>query len=146
MEIKESTISPDLYSAVKTIKTAILESQFRAAKGVNKEQLFLYFGIGKYISDNSRNALWGTGAIKHISEQLQKELPGLRGFSQESLKKRRTFYEQWASFVNRSPKATDLQKIDNQQKIDINSLSVAIRNPLEVEVHAICVSRFRADL
>ncbi len=127
MEIKESTISPDLYSAVKTIKTAILESQFRAAKGVNKEQLFLYFGIGKYISDNSRNALWGTGAIKHISEQLQKELLGLRGFSQESLKKMRTFYEQWASFVNRSPLATDLQKIDNQQKIDINSLSVAIR-------------------
>lgn len=34
-------------SAVDIIKTAILQSQARAAKAVNKEQLALYYGIGK---------------------------------------------------------------------------------------------------
>ncbi|MBO4344263.1 MAG: hypothetical protein J5833_00820, partial [Victivallales bacterium] len=85
----------ELRTAVKAIKTAILESQYRAAKGVNREQLSLYFGIGRYISEHSRIGYWGTGAIERISEQLQKELPGLRGFSAPNLKFMRQFYEAW---------------------------------------------------
>ncbi len=53
----------ELITAVKAIKTAILESQYRAAKGVNREQLSLYFGIGRYVSEHSRKGFWGTGAM-----------------------------------------------------------------------------------
>ena len=80
-------------SAVSVIKAAILKSQARAAQAVNQEMLALYYGIGKYISHNSRQGTWGTNAIKLISEQLKNELPGLRGFSETSLKKMRQFYE-----------------------------------------------------
>ncbi|KAI4443480.1 hypothetical protein [Schaedlerella arabinosiphila] len=34
--------------AVKAIKTAILQSQYDAARTVNEKQLMLYYGIGKY--------------------------------------------------------------------------------------------------
>ena len=81
--------------AVKTIKTAILNSQYEAAKAANENQLMLYFGIGKYISLNSRNGFWGSGAIETISERLQSELPGLRGFTARNLRFMRTFYEEW---------------------------------------------------
>lgn len=54
--------------------------------------LSLYYGIGKYISENTRNGAWGTDAIRQISKQLQKELPGLRGFSETNLKYMRLFY------------------------------------------------------
>lgn len=37
-------------NAVETIKTAILQGQYEAAKGVNRIQLAVYFAIGKYIS------------------------------------------------------------------------------------------------
>ena len=67
--------------AVKTIKTAILQGQYAASKGSNRIQLATYFAIGKYISQNSRQGFWGKGAIESISEQLRRELPGLRGFS-----------------------------------------------------------------
>lgn len=67
--------------AVKAIKTAILQSQYDAARSVNEKQLMLYYSIGKYISLNSRNGFWGKGAIDAISGRLDKELPGLRGFS-----------------------------------------------------------------
>ena len=40
--------------AVQTIKTVILQSQYQAIKLLNKEQLALYYGIGRYISQNSR--------------------------------------------------------------------------------------------
>ena len=88
--------SNDIYkNAVLTIKQAILKSQYQAAKLVNREMLSLYYGIGRYISENSREGFWGTGAIKSISEQLRKELPGLRGFSETNLKNMRIFYEEW---------------------------------------------------
>ncbi|MCM1142113.1 MAG: PDDEXK nuclease domain-containing protein [Muribaculum sp.] len=86
----------DYTAAVNTIKNAILRSQYQAAKLVNREMLSLYYGIGRYISANSREGFWGTGAIKAISERLRKELPGLRGFSESSLKNMRMFYEEWS--------------------------------------------------
>ena len=60
----------DLRNAVSTIKTALLQSQARAVKTVNQEQLALYYGIGRFISENTRNNKWGTGALKSISERL----------------------------------------------------------------------------
>lgn len=84
-----------LANAVQVIKDAILQSQQRALGAVNQEQLALYFGIGRYISANTRTKNWGKGFIEGISEQLRKELPGLRGFSAPSLRKMRTFYEEW---------------------------------------------------
>ena len=81
--------------AVNAIKSAILQSQYEAARSVNEKQLMLYYGIGKYISLNSRKGFWGKGAIDAISERLQKELPGLRGFSARNLKYMRKFYEEW---------------------------------------------------
>ena len=81
--------------AVDTIKAAILQSQARAAQAVNQEQLALYYGIGRYVSDNSRDGFWGTGAIEAISQSLKAELPGLKGFSPSMIKRMRIFYEEW---------------------------------------------------
>ncbi len=81
--------------AVDIIKSAILQSQIKAVKAVNQEQLALYYGIGRYVSYNTRNKNWGKGVIDTISQQLKKELPGLRGFSAPSMRKMRTFYEEW---------------------------------------------------
>ena len=82
--------------AVQVIKTAILQSQYDAARSVNEKQLILYYGIGKYISLNSREGYWGKGAIDAISERLERELPGLRGFTSRNLRNMRTFYEEWS--------------------------------------------------
>ncbi|MBQ6925053.1 MAG: DUF1016 family protein [Kiritimatiellae bacterium] len=82
-------------AAVQIIKTAILQSQYDAARSVNEKQLTLYYGIGKYISLNSRKGFWGKGAIDAISDRLQRELPGLRGFTSRNLRYMRTFYEEW---------------------------------------------------
>ena len=103
-------------NAVSTIKQAILQSQYRAAKLVTGEQLSLYFGIGGYVSANSREDTWGTGAIDRISEQLRRELPGLRGFSATSIKKMRIFYEFWSQYINRPPMAVDLQITENKNE------------------------------
>ena len=133
----------DVRQAVDTIKNAILQSQYRAAKGVNREQLSLYFGIGRYVSEHSRKGVWGTGAIERISEQLQKELPGLRGFSGTSIKKMRQFYEEWG-FIIRPPTAGDLSKFDQKcnfsasltdlEGVDYTLLLAQNRQPMAAEM------------
>ena len=70
--------SDEVRSAVRLIKAAILQSQVRAIQMVNQEQLSLYFGIGRYVSEHSRKGYWGTGAIGTISKQLKSELPGVK--------------------------------------------------------------------
>ena len=89
--------------AVKTIKTAILQGQYAAAKESNRIQLATYFAIGKYISLNSRQGFWGKGVIETISEQLRRELPGLRGYSPSNMKNMRLFYEKWSVLDSKSP-------------------------------------------
>ena len=89
--------------AVRVIKQAILQSQYEAAKGVNAQQLALYYSIGGYISANTRTGTWGKGAIDAISSRLQEELPGLRGFSARNLKYMRTFYEEWSQGAEDNP-------------------------------------------
>ena len=104
---EKKTIDEKLLRAVADIKEAILQGQYEAAKGVNRIQLAVYFGIGKYISLHTRKDVWGTGALETISSQLRRELPGLRGFSATSMKNMRKFYENWIMLDAKSSVATD---------------------------------------
>ena len=91
----ENKMNQELITAVEAIKTAILQSQYQAAKETTRVQLILYYGIGRYLSSKKGKKTWGTSVLETISSQLRKELPGLRGFSATSLKKMRLFYENW---------------------------------------------------
>ena len=106
MESKKS-LHNQYDKAAEIIKTAILQSQYEASKDINRIQLGLYFGIGKFLSEKTRNAKWGTNALQFISDKLKSDLPGLRGFSTTNLKKMRTFYDNWKSIDYNSSVTTD---------------------------------------
>ena len=111
-----------LTEAVEAIKTAIMQGQYEALKDVNRVQLAVYFAIGKYLSMNTRKGVWGTGALKQISEQLHKEMPGLRGFSETSLKKMRLFYDNWQMLDAKSCVTThESQKSNSSVATDVLS-------------------------
>ncbi|MDE6246734.1 MAG: hypothetical protein K2M41_02680 [Muribaculaceae bacterium] len=101
---------PDILIAVNDIKKAIIESRYQLARLVNKQTVTLYYNIGEYVSYMSRKGHWGTGAIKTISILLRQELPGLKGFSETSIKDMRIFFEEWKSvFENRQSVTADLE-------------------------------------
>lgn len=81
----------------------------------------LYYGVGRYISANTRNKHWGSGLIKSISQSLRSELPGLRGFGESQLKNMRLFYEAWSVLESNSPIATD--ENENVLQVDENECS-----------------------
>lgn len=122
--------------AVELIKTAILQSQYDAARSVNEKQLMLYFGIGKYVSMNSRNGFWGKGALETISRQLEKELPGLRGFTSRNLRYMRTFYEEWEmldsegqSSGTEDSEKSNLAPASAKMEIEVNQLNWNLQVP-----------------
>lgn len=133
--IKTYYMSEDLKDAIKTIKAAILQSQSKAVMMISGTQLSLYYGVGLYVSANSRKGKWGTGAIRTISEQLRRELPGLRGFSEESIKKMRTFAEYWHHYLNQSPTATDLNTGNTLSVITHDYFSLAKWSPMATEIN-----------
>ena len=122
-DIVNTTEYAELTNAVQAIKGAILQSQQRALAAINQEQLALYYGIGRFVSMNTRNKNWGKGFIEAVSEQLRKELPGLRGFSAASLRKMRTFYEEWQML-------SDNSFVETNKLVDIESNSFVGTNEL----------------
>ena len=79
-----------------SIKQQIVQSRYVAARLANREQLMLYFKTGLMISEKIKAQKWGAKVLDQISADLQKELPGLKGFSPGNLKKIRLFAEAYA--------------------------------------------------
>ena len=77
----------------------------------------------------------GTSIIESISEQLRRELPGLREFSARSIRNMRTFYEYWTQYVIWQPSAAKLQLSINQDTIDIDCFSLQKCSPMASEIN-----------
>ncbi len=109
---------------IKNLKSTILSSRYRAAILVNQELLTLYFSVGKLISDKTKQEKWGTKVLERLSEELQNELPGLKGFGATNLKYMKIFHDAWSEF--------DILKIsyisDNQKVIIRSSVTDEFRN------------------
>ena len=86
------TIDQNFTSFVKEIKSKILSSQYEALKAVNKELINLYWDIGKKIVQKQEQFGWGKSVVKNLSEELQKEFVGMKGFSVQNLWNMRQFY------------------------------------------------------
>lgn len=122
--MKGNVIPRDFAAAVKDIKLAILQARAKAAHLANAEALKLYFFVGGYISKKTRNAKWGSGAIDALSNQLQVELPGLRGFSAANIKYMRIFFDEWTRWFEIRHLSSD----ENRQTVSDEDALMPIRH------------------
>lgn len=77
---------------VNQIKQKILSSQYEALKAVNKELIALYWEIGKGIVQKQEEFGWGKSIVKNLSDALQREFVGTKGFSERNLWNMRNYY------------------------------------------------------
>ncbi|WKN45664.1 DUF1016 N-terminal domain-containing protein [Tunicatimonas pelagia] len=66
---------------VRDLKGKIRVSQIKAAIKVNIEMLYLYWEIGKSISDKLSTSDWGSSIVDKLSTDLKREFPNQKGFS-----------------------------------------------------------------
>jgi len=67
-------------------------TQYDALKAVNKELINLYWDIGKSIVAKQDKIGWGKAIVETLAKDLQKEFPGIQGFSSANLWRMRNFY------------------------------------------------------
>ncbi len=87
------------------------------------------------MSTHSRQDAWGTSVIDRISEQLRRDLPGLRGFSARSIRNMRTFYDFWAQYLIWQPSAAKLQSSLYEGLIDNDCFSLQKWSPVANEIN-----------
>jgi predicted nuclease of restriction endonuclease-like (RecB) superfamily len=99
------------------LKFRISQSRFIAARLVNREQLLLYYYIGKLLNDKITEQNWGDKVLSKIAYDLKEQLPSLRGFSASNLKKMRQFYTAYEDTPIGSTLSIQLQTTDKQLNI-----------------------------
>jgi predicted nuclease of restriction endonuclease-like (RecB) superfamily len=75
-----------------TIKNRIASAQYEALKVVNKELINLYWDIGEAIVERQKNEGWGKSVVELLASDLQKDFPGMKGFSSRNIWYMRNFY------------------------------------------------------
>lgn len=74
------------------IKSRVHSAQYAALKVVNKELIGLYWDIGRIIEERQKKVAWGKSVVERLAADLQKEFPGIQGFSARNIWRMRDFY------------------------------------------------------
>ncbi len=79
-------ISPEDYEKfVSEIRATIQKAQLEAYRKLNKTIIDLYWYIGQKITEKQKKYQWGKAVVENLSMDLQKDFPGIRGFSVQNL-------------------------------------------------------------
>ncbi len=89
----------DYLKWLKIVKEKVRNSQLKAAVAVNTVLLEFYWELGAEIVEKQKNAAWGTGFLKQLSQDLMAEFPEIKGFSKRNLEQIR----RWYLFYNNDP-------------------------------------------
>ena len=84
------------------IKQKIRQAQYEALKSVNVHLINLYWEIGKSIAEKQSES-WGKSIVPTLSKELQKEFPGVGGFSEGNLWLMAQLYSEYNADENLVP-------------------------------------------
>jgi len=87
---------------ISEIKNKVRSAQYEAMKAVNVALINLYWDIGRSISEK-QSENWGKSIVLTLSKELQKEFPGVGGFSVSNLWLMSQFYSEYQSNINLVP-------------------------------------------
>lgn len=84
-------INDDSYlQTLEHVKSRIRNARYKAVLGVNREQILLFWDIGKIITTNTR---YGAGFVKNLAGDIKLEFPDAKGYSVRNLSYMRKFAE-----------------------------------------------------
>lgn len=88
------------------VNDAILRVQsgrLNAYRAVNKEQIQLYWDLGRMIVERQRQYGWGKSVVENLSVDLKKVFQDISGFSPQNLWYMRQFYLEYQDDRNLQP-------------------------------------------
>ncbi len=89
---KANLLPPGYGDLLEDLKVRIRTAQLKAALSVNRELIQLYWDIGNLIVERQRMEGWGKAVVERLATDLQREFPGVAGFSPRNIWRMRAFY------------------------------------------------------
>jgi predicted nuclease of restriction endonuclease-like (RecB) superfamily len=84
-----ATAQGDFGAVLRLIEAA----RTRAVAAVNTALIDLYWAIGEHISRKTTQEGWGKGTVEALSEAIQRQFPGMTGYSARNLWRMGQFFE-----------------------------------------------------
>ena len=78
------------------IRERIRSAQYEALRVVNKELIALYWDTGHMIVERQKVEGWGKSVVQRLAADLQKDFPGMQGFSAQNLWYMRQLYLEYS--------------------------------------------------
>jgi len=82
----------EYFELLNAIKDKIRAAQYKAMLGVNREEIILYWSIGRVIIENSKH---GNGFIEKLAHDIKLDFPNAKGYSKRNLH----YMKQFATLV-----------------------------------------------
>jgi len=96
-KIQKGEFPSDYKPFLQDILTKIQRARYEMLMSVSKQTLLLYWDIGKMVSEKIELAGWGNSVVEQLAKDLQKEFPGVRGFSARNIWRMKMFAEFYAT-------------------------------------------------
>ncbi|MCX6578974.1 MAG: PDDEXK nuclease domain-containing protein [Candidatus Aminicenantes bacterium] len=98
---------------LEAIKERLYKAQYDALKKVNKEHIALCWYIGEKIVEKQQIYNWGKSIVENLSKDLQKEFPGIQGFSMRNLWNMRSFFITYKDNKKMQPLVAEISWVKN---------------------------------
>ena len=72
----------DYFEVLEGIKERIKTAQYKAVLGANREQIILYWNIGRIITENQK---YGNSFIENLARDIKLDFPNAKGYSVRNL-------------------------------------------------------------
>ena len=109
MTIVTSNYQPFLSDILEKIQSA----RYEMLKSVSKQTVLLYWDIGKSVSEKTKEEGRGKAVVEQLSKDLQREFPGIRGFSASNIWRMKTFYETYTENLKLAPLVREIGWVQN---------------------------------
>ena len=90
------------------IKRRIHRAQYDALKAVNKKLIGLYWDLGKMIHEKQVKLGWGKGVVENLAKDIQKEYPGIQGFSADNMWRMRKLFLMYSDNTKLAPMVQEI--------------------------------------
>lgn len=89
-------IDKDYQTWISELVEIFRQGQVKAVVHVNRELLLFYWRVGRDISELNFEQKYGKGIMRTVSEDLQAELPGIKGLTERNI----YYCKEWYSIYN----------------------------------------------
>jgi predicted nuclease of restriction endonuclease-like (RecB) superfamily len=129
-------MTPELQTTLRDIKERIRSAQYSALRAVNREMIMLYWDIGQMITLRQAEQQWGGAVVETLAKEIQKEFPGIQGFSARNIWYMVRFYEHYHGNEKLQPLVAEISWSHNLLILE------RCTDDLEREFYLISVAKF----